>query len=1037
MSIQSKSNDQNVLLNSLNNRGLLEQTKAFLRSNLYDSLKSHSTTTSFQKVYNENKDKDYFLMIRLAYSIVYDFIKKLKLNYTLNIINSEIKSILSNGIPYTESELLNLLNLNLNNFQNPYSNKDNFNITSTFLFILLKKNSNLLTNEIEVQTDLNLLFNDDKSNNNINNDYVYNPFDYINQQTKLIDEKYNKKINLNDYIPQSKLNEKKFNTYKEELDKKYKEDFENEIRLFKTIEISKIRLDENKKYNEMLEKIKEEYENENKLNNDKYLKENKELKNNYFNLEKEIEKKEYELRNEYENKLNDLKDKEKILIDKYENEMKKLNIDKERVKIKERENDYMLENNKKELERAIKEAEMKIKAEYEIKNINNNNNNIILDNNNSIESEYKPNVNLSEQKNNFIFISKDSEELNNKLNNNINNKNQNLIDEIKNMKNTLNNLNNIDNNKIINNNEYEKSNNFQINNSIDFNKNNNNNDELLRSKNTNNNNNNNNNNNILNSNNYDNKNFNLNNNYNDNIENELHLESLLLNQQNEIKNLNSEMKHLKKELKQQKNSNRNSNMNLNKTQANNFINPLQSQSSIQNNLNQTNFVPQNNNNNILNNLQSINPHYVNKINLQQLLSRGISPELAKKLSTAKDPKKVLSELEDEQYKLNNDIKKEFSKTIRNECPVVILNSDEIEKIKKDNYYNNVYINEAKEKELHNLYENQKLIEKEENKIKFMENLENNSKINKNLDNNKIIIVDKDNNLLYNNNGVKIKNESNIKSPFIMNKDDINNKIIRKKSSEKKNVRNESPENLLNNSKIHKKSFEINAKDKRNNKNSYERINSNEKKNINNTSKNYTNKNSKELPPIKNASKSNISIKEEIEQNISKISNNNNNVNSSKKFSNIDTTPKNSKIKEDSSIMEEYNDFNEDISNLDEKKTSKSKDKSSSYIEKMIQSNNDKESGDYNDFESSNVVNKIKKENSSSYYNDFENSNVIKKINKDEKTGSSYYNDFENSNVNKKGLNNTNLNNTNVINYTQNEIAEEIVNDEDDDAYIPQ
>ena len=190
-----------------------------------------------------------------------------------------------------------------------------------------------------------------------------------------------------------------------------------------------------------------------------------------------------------------------------------------------------------------------------------------------------------------------------------------------------------------------------------------------------------------------------------------------------------------------------------------------------------------------------------------------------------------------------------------------------------------------------------------------------------------------------------------------------------------------------------------------------------------------------MPPIKNASKSNISIKEEIEQNISKISNNN--ANSSKKFSNIDTTPKNSKIKEDSSIMEEYNDFNEDISNLDEKKTSKSKDKSSSYIEKMIQSNNDKESGDYNDFESSNVVNKIKKENSLSYYNDFENSNVIKKINKDEKTGSSYYNDFENSNVNKKGLNNTNLNNTNVINYTQNEIAEEIVNDEDDDAYIPQ
>ena len=48
---------------------------------------------------------------------------------------------------------------------------------------------------------------------------------------------------------------------KEELDNKYKEDLKNEMERFKNIELNNMRTEENKKYVEKIEQIRQEYDN--------------------------------------------------------------------------------------------------------------------------------------------------------------------------------------------------------------------------------------------------------------------------------------------------------------------------------------------------------------------------------------------------------------------------------------------------------------------------------------------------------------------------------------------------------------------------------------------------------------------------------------------------------------------------------------------------------------------------------------------------------------------------------------------------------
>ena len=110
--------NQNELYQSLEKNGVLDITKAYLRSNLIETLKSKSTAFSntqaslSQSLPSLNSNP----LIKLGLSLVNDFLSKLKLEYTLSTFQSESKSLLNASIPFSEGEMLGLLNVNLKDF---------------------------------------------------------------------------------------------------------------------------------------------------------------------------------------------------------------------------------------------------------------------------------------------------------------------------------------------------------------------------------------------------------------------------------------------------------------------------------------------------------------------------------------------------------------------------------------------------------------------------------------------------------------------------------------------------------------------------------------------------------------------------------------------------------------------------------------------------------------------------------------------------------------------------------------------------------
>ena len=200
----------------------------------------------------------------------------------------------------------------LSNSKDPIITNQGNKLGSTFIFYLMKKNSSFLKNDNECQTEVNLINIAEKGENlspSINN---VNNFSNVEERLKQIEDKNNKKNNNNENFP-SQLIENRFLKYKDECDKRYQEQLNNEINRFKNIELSEMRIEENKKYNENLNKIREDYDikyNE-KLNELK--KEKNKLKEKEKELENEYEKKENENRKILDDKINYLKEKENDL----------------------------------------------------------------------------------------------------------------------------------------------------------------------------------------------------------------------------------------------------------------------------------------------------------------------------------------------------------------------------------------------------------------------------------------------------------------------------------------------------------------------------------------------------------------------------------------------------------------------------------------------------------------------------------------------------------------------------------------------------
>ena len=143
--------NQNELYQSLEKNGVLDITKAYLRSNLIETLKSKSTAFSntqaslSQSLPSLNSNP----LIKLGLSLVNDFLSKLKLEYTLSTFQSESKSLLNASIPFSEGEMLGLLNVNLKDF-NEYKDET----VNIFLLHLLREKSKLLKEESQVQTEI-------------------------------------------------------------------------------------------------------------------------------------------------------------------------------------------------------------------------------------------------------------------------------------------------------------------------------------------------------------------------------------------------------------------------------------------------------------------------------------------------------------------------------------------------------------------------------------------------------------------------------------------------------------------------------------------------------------------------------------------------------------------------------------------------------------------------------------------------------------------------------------------------------------------
>ena len=344
------------LLSSLEKRGLLEMTKAYFRTNLIESLNKDDFYKTAPLGFNNLnqkiiKDPKIISILRLQYSLINDFLIRTKMTYTQNILSNEIKSLLENNIPLTDSEIIRILNLNIKQISNSRLNSNlksgpNDLIKNTYLYHLINLHSNLTKIDGEAQT----LFFDDKNKKS-------NKAIDLEKELRKIDEKYNNIIDINKIVPFNKLNEKKFLEYKEECDNKYKEDLKSDMERFKNNEISQMRLDENKNYVKKIEKIREEYEQMYEKKNEEIQNMKKLLEEKEKMLEKEQDKKILENNEIIISQLKKIREDSEQRINQYINEIDKINNEKALL-------EQTIENMKEKFDLDLKSQISKIKNNY-------------------------------------------------------------------------------------------------------------------------------------------------------------------------------------------------------------------------------------------------------------------------------------------------------------------------------------------------------------------------------------------------------------------------------------------------------------------------------------------------------------------------------------------------------------------------------------------------------------------------------------------------------------------------------------------------
>ena len=1023
------------IIQTIEKNGMLNLTKTYLQNKLLDTLKSQSTTaSSLIKTGTLNKNSNIYSLIRLSYSLILDFLTKMNLSYSVSSFYNEAKDLLYNtNLPYTESEIINFLKINALEFKNEKNNillesKDSmsinsYNFSSTFIYYLIKKNTFFFKNEESCQTEINLLTNPIEKSNLFNNEIKKNDFSNIDEKLKEIEEKNNKKLNL-DKIFSSQLTENKFIKYKEECDKRYKEQLKNEINRIQVNEISKVRIEENKKYNEKILKLREEIEKEFKEREERLKNQLDELKERELKLEKEYEMKLNDDRRKIEDKINFLNNQENLMDNKIKNELDDIKIKKETLKLKEQELNYLKETQNSHIKNEIEKMKNNYESQLNKEKEKLNKEKEKLNNERSLFKNIS-----NEKKNNYIYIKDDTN--NNETDNNNNDENE-LKSEINNLKKEFDDIKN-QYSKTINENVELKDKLDKINRNIPIYQNydNINKSIVLRES-------------------MEKSNLNK-------INSEIPAEykQIIKKNNNEITMLKQTINELQKDLKRGKYNKQNKNNN----------NDLMNYSSTDNfqNLNRTMPIQQSE---ILNK-KSNEGDKKKSNNINQPISKRLTSNLAKKLSGFKDRRKVLEDLEKEQYKLNSELRTQFKHLINDNVPVVILNKETIDKMKENNTYNNL------------IYKNL-----EDDEIKYKDNLGNNYRIpNKEEQNRNVIIMNKENNQIIENNDYE-QNYKNLEKDLIKNskefsKEKISQSIylddIKRSAAENSNQTMNNSQNKFTPIYREKNSIEYNNntrysnindnndneinisknKEKQNKEEITQSIknlpSTNEMKNSDNFSVKNITMESREIPkntidninlnvnsdtnshkPISGIGgilnqnnnyikkPSSNSIQEEIEESIVKSQYNNENK-SINKFQNVDYESNNLKDeKDENEEIEEYNDFEYDISGNFDKKPDN--------IDKKIGSNNKGSIANLSGI----IKNSVKDSLTGTHIeklipNKKSNSEIEENIGSDNVS----YNDFENSNTLKnKGIVGNISSYNKVRTISESEIKEEINNSEE-------
>ena len=345
----------------------LNFSKTLGNQNLFNTFKSQDTNYStFKKTNKLTKDDSIYSNIKLQYTIVSNFLTKMNLNYTLKILNDEIKNILNPNTIYTLEEISQILYINNNEDDMNYNYTNNLfseTLNTTYLNYLINSKTNINKTNKGVQT---ILANENNNGDNLSakNTFMDSKIDLyedINEKLNKIDEKYNKKISdTNAFSPQKNNFVSKFDRYKKELNEKYKEDMQNEIDRIKTMEVGKVIIEQNHKYLEKIEKIRKEYEEKYEIKNNELNQKIKVLKEKENKLQTEYVEKTKELISQYQQKLENLSKKEGAFNQKCIKEFNYLKEQKNALDKKDRELFILKKDYDKELQKEVN----KIKDEF-------------------------------------------------------------------------------------------------------------------------------------------------------------------------------------------------------------------------------------------------------------------------------------------------------------------------------------------------------------------------------------------------------------------------------------------------------------------------------------------------------------------------------------------------------------------------------------------------------------------------------------------------------------------------------------------------